>query len=83
VPDAGAQMRGGVNKRASSGFHPCMQPINMYIGHHESLAAQLVALFHFLKGWFDWFRDVGKQLPEARVEPKALQKSEGNQIFAT
>ena len=55
----------------------------MYIGHHESLAAQLVALFHFLKGWFDSFRDVGNQLPEARVEPKALQKSEGNQIFAT
>lgn len=47
VPDTGMQMGGGVNKRASSGFHSWVQPINMYVGSHESFRAGLVAVFIF------------------------------------
>lgn len=62
-------MHGGVNRRAVSGFHSWIEPINMYVGSHESLRTELVAFFMFLRdGLTDSEMLAGT--PEARVEPK-------------
>lgn len=73
MPDTGVQMRGGVNKRASSVFPSWIQPINMYAGSHESFRSGLVAVFYVLRdGLTD--SEMLASTSKAREEPKALLK---------
>lgn len=71
VPYTRSQMHGGVNKRAWSGFHSWIEPINMHAGYHDSLRlVWLYSFFHFFKEWFDWLRLVGKYPPnQSRTKP--------------
>lgn len=83
VPYTRSQMHGGVNKRAWSGFHSWIEPINMHSGYHDSL--RLVWLYSF---FFIFLRngltdsDLLASTPKTRAEPNNLQKLEGNKIFA-
>lgn len=52
----------------------------MYVGPHESFRAGLVGFLFLKDGLTD--SEMLASTPEARVKPKALQKLEGNQIFA-
>lgn len=75
VPYTRSQMHGGVNKRAWSGFHSWIEPINMHAGYHDSLRlVWLYSFFHFFKGMV-WLTQTCWQVPPKPEKNQTIYRS--------